>query len=148
MTESHIKHKNYKVYTYLRFPSQQGGDDFEVEGSTFDKADSYRMLGDVIHKAKELLQSDHEVKLKNFMAAFNFINIPEGGARSVCLDKLSILNNKSVNRVTNDENNCFCHALTMQVYANHKSIASIKAGKPIRTTLAMETLFTLWFGME
>ena len=50
------------------------------------------MLGDVIHKAKELLQSDHEVKLKNFMASFNFISIPEGGARSVCRDKLSILN--------------------------------------------------------
>ena len=67
-----FKHKNYKVYTYLRFPSQQGGDDFEVKGSTFDKADSYMMLGDVIHRAEELLQSDHEVKLKNFMASFNF----------------------------------------------------------------------------
>ena len=133
-----IKHKNYKVYTYLHFPSQQGGDDFEVRSNTFDKADSYRMLGDVIYKARELLQSDHEVKLKNFQVSFNFIGIPEGGARSVCRDKLSILNKKSVNKVTNDDNNCFWYALTMQVYAKHKSIASIKAGRPIRTTLAME----------
>ena len=133
-----IKHKNYKVYTYLHFPSQQGGDDFEVRSNTFDKADSYRMLGDVIYKARELLQSDHEVKLKDFQVSFNFIGIPEGGARSVCRDKLSILNKKSVNKVTNDDNNCFWYALTMQVYAKHKSIASIKAGRPIRTTLAME----------
>ena len=133
-----IKHKNYKVYTYLHFPSQQGGDDFEVRSNTFDKADSYMMLGNVIHKAKELLQSDHEVKLKDFQAAFNFSNIPEGGARSVCRDKLSILNKTSVNRVTNDDNNCFWYALTMLIYANHKSITSIKNGRPIRTQLAME----------
>ena len=30
----------YKVYTYLHFPSQQGGDDFEVRSNTFDKVDS------------------------------------------------------------------------------------------------------------
>ena len=84
-----IKHTNYKVYTYLHFPSQQGGDDFEVRSNTFDKADSGMMLGNVIHKAKELLQSDHEVKLKDFKASFNFMNIPEGGCRSVCRDKLS-----------------------------------------------------------
>ena len=89
-----IKHKNYKVYTYLNFPSQQGGDDFEVRSNTFDKADSYRMLGDVSHKTKELLQSDHEVKLKNFMASLDFISIPEGGARSVCRDNLSLLNKR------------------------------------------------------
>ena len=96
------------------------------------------MLGNVIHKAKELLQSDHEVKLKDFEASFNFINIPEGGARSVCRDKLGILNKTSVNRVTNDDNNCFWYALTMLIYANHKSIKSIKNGRPIRTQLAME----------
>ena len=60
-----ITDKNYNVYTYLRFPSQQGGDDFEVRSNTFDKVDSYRMLSNVVEKAKELLQSDHEVKLKN-----------------------------------------------------------------------------------
>ena len=56
----------------------------------------------------------------------------------MCRHKLSILNKKIVNRVTNDDNNCFWYALTMLVYANHKSIATIKAGRPIRTTLAME----------
>ena len=96
------------------------------------------MLGNVLHKAKELLQSDHEVKLKHFMASFNFINIPEGGARSVCRDKLSILNKTSVNKVTNDDNNCFWYALAMLVFANHKSIKSIKSGRPIRTQVAME----------
>jgi len=85
-----------------------------------------------------LLQSDHEVKLKDFKASFNFMNIPEGGCGSVCRDKLSILNKTSVNRVTNDDHNCFWYALTMLVYANHKSIQSIKKGRPIRTHLAME----------
>ena len=44
----------------MQFPSQQGGDDFEVRSNTYDKADSYRMLADVVDKAKELLQSDRE----------------------------------------------------------------------------------------
>ena len=100
-----IKDKNYKVYTYLHFPSQQGGDDFEVRSNTFDKADSYMMLGNVINKAKDLLQSDHEVKLKDFKVSFNFLKIPDGGARSVCRDKLSILNKTSVNRITSGDNN-------------------------------------------
>ena len=119
-----IKHQNYKVYTYLHFPSQQGGDDFEVRSNTFDKVDSGMMLGNVIHKAKELLQSDHEVKLKDFKASFNFMNIPEGGCGSVCRDKLRILK-KTFNGITNNDNNCFWYALTMLVYANHKAIATI-----------------------
>ena len=133
-----IKDKNYKVYTYLKFPSQKGGEDFGVRGNMFDKADTHMMLGAVLHKAKELLQSDHEVKLKDFMASFHFIKIPDGGARSVCRDKLSILNKTSVNTVTNDDNNCFWYALTMLIYSNHKSYSSIRRGRPIRTHLAME----------
>jgi hypothetical protein len=75
------------------------------------------MLSNVIEKAKELLQSDHEVKLKKFQASFNFLEIPDGGARAVCREKLSILHKTSVNKVTNDDNNCFWYALVMLVYA-------------------------------
>ena len=106
------------------------------------------MLGNVIHKAKELLQSDHEVKLKDLQASYNSISIPQGGARSVCRDKLSILNKTSANRVTNDDSNCFWYALTMLVYVNHKSIATIKKTQTNSNTTNNGTLCPLWFRME
>ena len=128
----------YKVYTYLKFPSQQGGDDFEVRSSTYDKADAYRMLGDVVNKARDLLQSDHEVKLKDFHVSFQFIKIPDGGAWCVSRERSDILNKKSVNTVKNNDNNCFWYALTMQVHSTHKDIKCIKMGRKIRATLAKE----------
>ena len=81
--KTQIKHNNYKIYTYMQFPSHQGGDDFEVRSNTYDKEHSYKMLADVVDKAKELVQSDREVKLKDFMVSFNIVRIPDGGARSV-----------------------------------------------------------------
>ncbi len=60
------------------------------------------MVGHVINKAKDLLQCDNEVKLKYFKTSFNFIKIPDGGAWSVCRDRLSIINKTSVNRATNE----------------------------------------------
>ena len=71
--------KSYNAYTYLHVPSQHGGDDFKVRSNTFDKTYSYMMLKHVIHKAKELLQSDHTVKLTDFKASFEFIKAPDGG---------------------------------------------------------------------
>ena len=69
--KQHITHKNYKVYTYLRCASQKGLDDFEVRSHAVDKADSYGMLCELVDKATNMLQSDHEVKLNGFMASFN-----------------------------------------------------------------------------
>ena len=128
----------YKVYTYMRFPSQQGGDDFEVRSNTYAKADAYRMLGDVVNKARDLLQSDHEVRLKDFNVSFQFLKIPAGGAWSVSRERSDILKKKSVNTVTNNDNNCFWYALTMQVHSTHKDIKCIKMGRKIRATLAKE----------
>ena len=128
----------YKVYTYMRFPNQQGGDDFEVRSNTYAKADAYRMLGDVVSKAKDLLQSDHEVKLKDFRVSFQFLKIPAGGAWSVSRERSDILKKKSVNTVTNNDNNCFWYALTMQVHSTHKDIKCIKMGRKIRAKLAKE----------
>jgi len=128
----------YKVYTYMRFPSQQGGDDFEVRSNTYAKADAYRMLEDVVNKARDLLQSDHEVRLKDFNVSFQFLKIPAGGAWSVSRERSDILKKKSVNTVTNNDNNCFWYALTMQVHSTHKDIKCIKMGRKIRATLAKE----------
>ena len=51
---------------------------------------------------------------------------------------MSILNKTSVNKVTNNDNNCFWYALVMLVYAKHPQIKQIKMGRKIRETLAME----------
>ena len=128
----------YKVYTYMRFPSQQGGDDFEVRSNTYAKADAYRMLGDVVNKARDLLQSDHEVRLKDFNVSFQFLKVPAGGAWSVSRERSDILKKTSVNTVKNNDNNCFWYALTMQVHSTHKDIKCIKMGRKIRATLAKE----------
>jgi hypothetical protein len=128
----------YKVYAYMKFPSQHGGDDFEVRSSTYNKADAYRMLGDVIHKARDLLQSDHDVKLKDFHASFQFIKVPAGGTWSVSRERSDILKKTSVNTVTNNDSNCFWYALTMLTHSTHKDIKCIKMGRKIRSTLAKE----------
>ena len=73
----------------------------------------------VVQIVGRALQSDHEVLLKDFQITFNFLEIPEGGSRNVSRDKLSILNKASVNKVTNNDNNCFWYALVMLVYAKH-----------------------------
>ena len=130
--------KKFQVYTYLKFASQKGGDDFEVRTQKFTNKSYKDMLVQVADRATELLQSDHEVLLKDFQITFNFIEIPDGGASTTSRDKLSILNKKSVNRVVNDDNNCFWYALVMLIYAKHPQIKQIKMGRKIRTTLAMD----------
>ena len=131
--------KKYEVYTYLKFPSQKGGDDFEVRGSKFTNKNTKDMLVQIVGRSSDFLQSDHEVLLKDFQITFNFIEIPEGGgSATISRDKLSILNKTSVNKVTNNDNNCFWYALVMLVYAKHPQIKQIKMGRKIRETLAME----------
>ena len=130
--------KKFQVYTYLKFASQKGGDDFEVRTQKFTNKSYKDMLVQVADRATELLQSDHEVLLKDFQITFNFIEIPDGGASTASRDKLSILNKTSVNRVVNDDNNCFWYALVMLIYAKHPQIKQIKMGRKIRTTLAMD----------
>ena len=130
--------KKFQVYTYLKFASQKGGDDFEVRTTKFTNKSYKDMLVQVADRATELLQSDHEVLLKDFQITFNFIEIPDGGASTASRDKLSILNKTSVNRIVNDDNNCFWYALVMLIYAKHPQIKQIKMGRKIRTTLAME----------
>jgi len=131
--------KKFHVYTYLKFASQKGGDDFEVRTTKFNGKAYKDMLVQVVDRAIELLQSDHEVLLKDFQITFNFIEIPSGSASAtVSRDKLSILNKTSVNQVINEDNNCFWYALVILIYAKHPQIKQIKMGRKIRTTLAME----------
>eukprot|EP00973_Karenia_brevis_P073683 10240597-Karenia_brevis.AAC.1 len=130
--------KKFQVYSYLKFVSRQGGDDFEVRTTKYTNRAYKDMLFQVANRATELLQSDHEVLLKDFEITFNFIEIPNGGASSVSRDRLSILNKASVNRVVNDDNNCFWYALVMLIHRKHPQIKNIKMGRKIRTTLAME----------
>jgi len=82
-------------------------------------------VGNVINKATDLLQSDCNVQLNGFKASFNFITNLDGGAPSVCRDKLSILNKPSGNRGTHDDNNRFSYALSMLMYGSHKSMGGI-----------------------
>ena len=53
--------KKYEVYAYMKFPSQTGGDDFEVRGSKFTNKATKDMLVQIVRRAAELLQSDHEI---------------------------------------------------------------------------------------
>ena len=83
----------FQVYTYLNFASQSGGDDFEVRTTKYTNDSANNMLVEVVGRAVELLQSDHEVLLKYFSTTFNFIEIPSGASHaSVSRDQLSILN--------------------------------------------------------
>jgi len=62
--------KKYEVYAYLKFPSQKGGDDFEARGTKFTNKTTKDMLVQIVSRASELLQSDHEVLLKYFQITF------------------------------------------------------------------------------
>ena len=78
-----------------------------MRGSKFTNKNTKYMLVQIVGRSSDFLQSDHEVLLKDFQITFNFIEIPEGGSATVSRDKLSILNKTSVNKVTNNDNNCF-----------------------------------------
>ena len=123
----------FQVYASLKFPSQVG-DDFHVTTTKYTHKTYKDMFIQLVDRTSELLQSNHEVLLKGFQITFNFIEIPHGSASAtVSRDRLSILNKTSVNRVVNDDNNCFWYALVMLVYANHAQIKQIKMGRKIRT---------------
>ncbi len=66
-------------------------------------------MADVARRVRDLLQSEVEVKLTDLLLAFSFIKIPDGSGSTatVSRDQLSILNKMSVNKVVNDDNNCF-----------------------------------------
>ena len=128
----------FQVYTSLKFPSQTG-DNFHVTTTKYTHKLYKEMFVQLVRRASELLQSSHEALLKDFQITFSFIEIPHGsGSATTSRERLSILNKQSVNRVVNDDNNCFWYALVMLVYANHGQIKQIKMGRKIRTTLAME----------
>ena len=74
------------------------------------------MLVQPVNRAIEMLQSDREVLLKHFQITFNFIEIPAGGSASVSRDKLSIINKTSVNRKSNNDNNCLWYALVSLIH--------------------------------
>ena len=75
-----------------------------------------------------------------WQVASGAVNRGEGGSgtATVARDKLSTLNKKSVNRVTNNDNNCFWYALVMLIFAKHPRIKQIKLGRKIKEKLAME----------
>ena len=121
--------KPFQVYTSVKFPSQKGGDDFRATTTKYTHKTYKDMFVQLVERITALLQSDHEVLLKDFQITFNFIEIPHGSSATVSRERLSILNKKSVNRVVNDDNNCFWYALVMLVYANHAQIKQIKMGR-------------------
>ncbi len=121
---------HFQVYASLNFPSETGND-FHVTTTKYTHKTYKDMFVQLVNRASELLQSNHDVLLKDFQITFNFIEIPHGsgGTATVSRDRLSILNKKSVNRVVNDDNNCFWYALVMLVYANHVQVKHIKMGR-------------------
>ena len=141
--------KNYEVYAYLKSPSQKGGDDFEARGTKFTNKATKDMLVQIVSRASELLQSDQEVLLKDFHITFNFIEIPEGGSgtATVSRDKLSILNKKSVNRITNNDNTCFWYALDAN-FRYTPSNQTDKAGAERQRETCCRIMRTMWYGME
>jgi hypothetical protein len=44
--------KKFTVFTYLKFPSQKGGDDFETRTNKFNQADYNKMLAELMEKRK------------------------------------------------------------------------------------------------
>ena len=95
---------HFQVYASLKFPSQTG-DEFHVTTTKYTHKTYKDMFVKLLNRASELLQSNHEVLLKDFQITFNFIEIPHGSASTVSRDRLSILNKTSVNRVVNDDDN-------------------------------------------
>ena len=85
------------------------------------------------------LQSDTTIDPYSLKLIFHFMIIPKGGASATTSrDRLSIYNKTSVNRVLNEDNNCFWYALLPLVYPQHPKFKQIKMGRPIRKHLAIE----------
>ena len=85
------------------------------------------------------IQSARAIDPKSLNFTFHFINVPSGGSgATVPRQKLSILNKTSVNKVVNDDNNCFWYALVLLIHRNNPKFKQICLGRPIRTKLAKE----------
>ena len=69
------------------------------------------------------IQSDETIKLKTLQIKFHYILQPAGGGVATqSRDKDSILNKKSVNRIINDDNNCFWYALSVAMNKTNKAL--------------------------
>ena len=86
------------------------------------------------------IQSNRAIDPKSLDFVFHFINVPSGGSgrATQSRDKQKILNKTSVNKVVNDDNNCFWYALVLLIHRNNPKFKQISLGRPIRTKLAKD----------
>ena len=75
--------KPFQVHTTVKFPSQKGSDDFHVASTKYTHKAYKDMFVQLVQRITELLQSDHDVLLKDFQISFNFIEIPHGSSAIV-----------------------------------------------------------------
>ena len=133
--------ENYSVYGECSFKAESDDgsiDKYDVTSKKQNKKSEALMYTHLRQRIYAVIQSDQRILMSSINFTFHFVIIPSGGAASVSRDKVSILNKTSVNRVVNDDNNCFWYALVMLVYAKHAQIKQIKMGRKIRKTLAIE----------
>jgi len=137
------KDVNFKFYAYAKLNSSPETSDASQEGvETHDKTDFVKLLlklTDYIKETSDFYQIEKSnLKKLDLKISFNFVEIPAGSGRVKSREYDSILNKTSVNRVVNDDNNCFWYALVNLVHSNHHQIKRIKEGRKIRTDLAKE----------
>ena len=137
------KGSEFNTYAQVDFKFVVGGDD-EMEGMSATTIPQPRKKAALVwaelrDKIFSRIQSNRAIDPKSLNFTFHFINVPSGGSgATVSREKLSILNKTSVNKVVNDDNNCFWYALVLLIHRKHPKFKEICRGRPIRTKLAKE----------
>ena len=137
------KGSEFNTYAQVDFKFVVGGDD-EMEGMSATTIPQPRKKAALVwaelrDKIFSRIQSNRAIDPKSLNFTFHFINVPSGGSgATVSREKLSILNKTSVNKVVNDDNNCFWYALVLLIHRNNPKFKQICLGRPIRTKLAKE----------
>ena len=137
------KGSEFNTYAQVDFKFVVGGDD-EMEGMSATTIPQPRkkealVWAELRDKIFARIQSNRAIDPKSLNFTFHFINVPSGGSgATVSREKLSILNKTSVNKVLNDDNNCFWYALVLLIHRKNPKFSEISRGRPIRAKLAKE----------
>ena len=113
---------NYSTYGQCKF-KVTGDQEINVTTKPQSRKKKPLMWAELRNKIIGTLQSDTTIDVSSLKFIFHFFIIPKGGASATTSrDKLSIYNKTSVNKVVNEDNNCFWYALLPLVYPKHPKL--------------------------
>ena len=116
----------FEFYSDVTFTRRTTGKVYlPLVSSTYKSYNTWAWVDHVTKQIMDAIQSSMDIGIKDLTILFHFFMQPSGGAsghgtQSRALE--SILSKKSVNRIVNDDNNCFWYALIIAINNTDKAL--------------------------